>query len=390
MGRFTKLLKESNNKINLATHPLFNADESKKKDYFQALVFVCVEDENFSDDEKEYLKISLIAMGLNESLFDEFEKFTQEPDEDELLALVDRLKEFNKDEKFSFLVDVCVVAFKDGDFDKSEMELFDEYLEILEMRESRQIILYLANIINTKDIDGAISFYTAQKEVFEKFSYMFELLGIDVEKEMKKIFVYEWVISNMHQGNIRDNNRAALNPISTREFCIFLNSLLMDNTLVQTPDTTRFITVDKEIMIQGIENTNLEYSEENKLFFYADKIKDEPITGFNHIGAKNYVAWVKMNSNKYVDMIALDAYRRHMGGLPSEGNYIEMIMSKENNFDKPEEIFEIFMAQGDEYGLYTSEIFEGSEMKLALMEATELPILNNATFRLMEITETVE
>jgi tellurite resistance protein len=189
MGRFTKLIKESNNKTNLATHPLFNADESKKKNYFQALVFVCVEDENFSDEEKEYLKISLVAMGLDVALFDEFEKFTQEPEEDELLELIERLKEFSDDEKFSFLVDVCVVAFKDGDFDDSEMELFEEYLEMLDMKEHKSTILYLSLIVNNKYINGVIIFYLADKERFNKFKYLFDLLKIDIEKELEKIIV---------------------------------------------------------------------------------------------------------------------------------------------------------------------------------------------------------
>lgn len=286
MGRFTKLIKENNNKTNLATHPLFNAEDSKKRDYFQSLVFVCVEDDNFSDEEKEYLKVSLVAMGLDEALFDEFEKFTQDSDEDELLALIDRLKEFTEDEKLSFLVDVCVVAFKDGEFDESEMELFEEYLEILEMKDSRQTILYLAKILNEKDIDGAISFSIGQKEIFEKFKYMFELLQIDVEKEMKKIF--EWV-------SWEYDNQIDLSHISAREFCIYVNSLLISCDLVKTPDSTKF-SFNKIIVLPDIEQTNLEYDEDEKLFFYQDEIKKESIEGFywtNKRGMVNIATYSK-------------------------------------------------------------------------------------------------
>ena len=332
MGRFTKLLKEGNNKTNLATHPLFNADESKKKDYFQSLVFVCVEDENFSDEEKEYLKVSLTAMGLDESLFDEFEKFTQNSDEDELLELVKRLKEFSEDEKLSFMVDVCVVAFKDGDFDESEMELFEEYLEMLEMKEHRQTILYLAQILNEKDIDGAISFYTGQKEIFEKFRYMFELLKIDVAKEMKSAYVYEW--KNLSE-NLFINNKVALHPVTIRQFSIFLNSMLIENKLFNVPDTDRFKT-DDEIIIQELSDLNLEYDKNNLLFYYDKEDKHSPIIEISWLAQNLYIEWINTHSNSNIErfeLIIADDYKEST--IYFDGVRIRMSLTEEvlSHFD---------------------------------------------------------
>ena len=287
MGIFTKLLKKKKLGDTLTQHPIANLSDDVKKDYLQSLVVLATEDENFSDEEKDYIKMIIQASKLDDSLLDELETFANTPEESELIEFVSRLGDFDNDTKMSLLVDICIVAFKDGDFSSEEMELFDEYLDILGMQEHKQTLLYLADILNSKNIDNAVSFYTGQKEVFEKFKYMFDLLEIDPEEEVQKIYNYEWISWEISVGTTR-NNKISSRPVSIRQYCVFLNSQIMNGILENIENTTRF-KIDESPILDDANHTNLEFS--NSIFAYTEETRDDAIVGIGHNGIRKFCDW---------------------------------------------------------------------------------------------------
>jgi len=298
MSKFKKAIKKKKLESAFSSHPLKELEEDVKNDYVKGLVFIAVEDENFSEDEKSYVTSLMSYIGVDETLLSEFETFANEPDEDELLEFMDRIKAFDNELKISFLIETILVAFKDGDFDDAEKEMFNEYVEMLELEEKKDDIMHIATALANKDIDLALAIYTAKKEFFEKYNYMFEMIDVDIEKELKEVYSWDWIKFRLDAGKVADNNLVASKPVTNRQFCIYLNSSLLSNKLKRFADTTQF-EVENEIIIKDIESTDLEFS--NGFFKYETSKKDEEIIGIDFVD--DFCKFVNTKTNNKIDKL---------------------------------------------------------------------------------------
>ena len=302
MSKFKKVLKKKVVESALTKHPIRELDQNLREDYIKGLVFIAVEDETFSEEEKSYIIFLMKNLEMDESKLAEFESFAQEPDEDELVAFMDRIKAFNENTKINFLIEAVVLAFKDGNFDDSEKEMFNDYLEMFELEDKKDIILYMAQALADKNVDLALALYTADKEFFEKFDYLFDIVDIDIEKELKNLYSWEWVKFRLEQGQVEDNNLVASKPVTVRQFCVFLNSGLISKNLKQFVNTTQFEYNDNAV-IKNINNTNLSF---DVLFDYEEDKKDDDIIGVEDVDSfvefvnnktQNSVKWLRIISD---------------------------------------------------------------------------------------------
>lgn len=333
MSKFKKVLKKKAVESALSNHPMKNLDNEVKEDYVKGLVFIAVEDETFSDEEKNYIASLIKNLEIDEAKLVEFETFAKEPDEDELIAFMDRIKAFDEDTKINFLIEAVVLAFKDGNFDESEKEMFNDYVEMLELEDKKEIILHMAKALANKDVDLALSLYTADKEFFNKFDYLFDIVDIDIEKELKELYSWEWVEFRLEQGNVEDDNLVASKPVTARQFCVFLNSALISGDLKQVVNTTQF-EYDNKVVVKDIDRINLEFDE---LFSYNEDEKNNDIVGVEDVESfvefvnsktENSVKWLTIGTNytDSKDLIVLDDSAK---GLLTEAP--EKIMAKTNN-----------------------------------------------------------
>ena len=306
MSRFKKAIKKKELESALSKHPLKELDEQVKSDYVKGLVFIATEDENFDEDEKSYITSLMKNIGVDENKLSEYETFASDCEEDELLAFMDRLKAFDEDLKINFMIEVVVIAFKDGEFDEAEQGMFDDYLEMLEITDKKDDIMYLATALTDKNIDLALSFYTAKKEMFEKYDYMFDMLGIDVAKELKELYSWEWVEWRLEKGNIEDDNLVASKPVTVRQCCVFLNSMVISKDIAQIPNTDKFESVEgKKLMIENIANANIDF--EDGLFHYDEENKESDFLGATSDFITIFTEWVNEkteNSTKGLRIIA--------------------------------------------------------------------------------------
>ena len=314
MSRFKKAIKKKELESALSKHPLRELDEQVKSDYVKGLVFIATEDENFDEDEKSYITSLMKNIGVDENKLSEYETFASDCKEDELLAFMDRLKAFDEDLKINFMIEVVVIAFKDGEFDEAEQGMFDDYLEMLELTEKEDDIMYLATALTNKDIDLALSFYTAKKEMFEKYDYMFDMLDIDVAKELKELYSWEWVEWRLEQGNIEDDNLVASKPVTVRQCCVFLNSMVISKDIAQIPNTEKFESVEgKKLMIENIANANIDF--EDGLFHYDEENKENDFLGATSDFITIFTEWVNEkteSSTKGLRIIA-NSYKIALG-----------------------------------------------------------------------------
>ncbi|MDF1875214.1 TerB family tellurite resistance protein [Sulfurimonas sp. SAG-AH-194-I05] len=300
MSRFKKAIKKKELETALSKHPLRELSEDVKSDYVKGLVFLATEDENFNEDEKSYITSLMSNIGLDASLLAEFETFASECEEEELLAFMDRLKAFDEDIKVNFLIEVIVVSFKDGEFDESEQAMFDDYLEMLEVADKKDDIMYISLALVNKDIDLALAMYTAKKDFFNKYDYMFDMIGVDVEKELNDVFSWEWIEFRLDKCVVENSNLVASKPITTRQACIFLNSNIIANSIFQVPNTTKFEFQDA-IFIIDINNSNLDYCDD--LFNYDEDIKNNSYLGSSIFMPSSFSSWIKIVINISVQIL---------------------------------------------------------------------------------------
>ena len=115
MSKFKKVLKEKAIESALAKHPLRELDQQLKEDCIKGLIFTTVEDKTFSKEEKNHITSLMKKLEIDEAKLEEFESFAQEPDADELVAFMDRIKAFDKDTKINFLIEAVIFAFDDSE-----------------------------------------------------------------------------------------------------------------------------------------------------------------------------------------------------------------------------------------------------------------------------------
>lgn len=375
MSKFKKAIKQKELESALTKHPLRELDENVKKDYVKGLVFIAVEDENFSEDEKSYITSLMSNIGVDEALLSEFETFANEPDEDELLAFMDRIKAFDEDLKVNFLIEVVLLAFKDGDFDEAEKEMFNDYIEMLEFEDKKDDIIYIATALENKDIDLALAIYTAKKEFFEKYDYMFKIIYIDIEKELKDVYSWEWVEFRLEIGEVKDNNLVASKPVSVQQFCIYLNSKLIGGELNHVVNTTQF-EIENEVVIKDIEDTNLEFID--RLFKYDENEKDKEIIGADFVD--NFCEFVNIKTNNSVDKLNIIA-----GAVGAMSFYlgIELSVSSKQLLSNSQEKFIANIGHGNRGQVW--RYFMSNNKRY--FEEGKLDNNTSYTFRIMQINE---
>ncbi len=282
----------------LLKHPLVNEEKGVKKDYIKGLVFMALGDEEFTADEKEYVLSLMDIIDLDKNLLDRFEIFAKEPDENELSMFMDRIKKFKNELKLEFLVDLVCLAFKDGNFDEKEQELFDDYIEMLNLEDGKDMIFYLSSALINKNVDLAMLF-AAMGEEFP-FKYRFDALEMDIEKEFKSLFSWKWVKFELLKGNVEEYKEVSSKPISVRQFCVMLNMAFIGLKMAEKQEKKELMSIQKFfdtgvleigidekkfILFKNSEKSNISF--EDGLFCYDEKEKNNPVLIHKDISIKD-------------------------------------------------------------------------------------------------------
>jgi len=281
MSRFKEIMKNKNIKQALSKHPLVDADEQVKKDYLQGLVFVAFEDENFSEEEKDYLKLLMQHLDVDESMMDVFEAFANDGTGDELTAFTNRLGDFEERLKWAFMIEVRLMALKDGSYDEQEKAIFEDYIAMLSLNEDKATIEHIVHALQTNDMDRALSLYMAKTERIESLDYLFELLEMPLYDEMEKLYHWQWIKWEFSYGAVLDGNLVASKPVTVRQIAVFMNALLLAGCIEQLPNSQCFVHKDDDgkltPLIDFLEISNLQCEE--GLFAYAVDDRDKDFVG---------------------------------------------------------------------------------------------------------------
>lgn len=388
MSRFKQVIKKKELESALSKHPLREIDEQVKSDYVKGLVFVATEDGNFHEEEKNYVVSLMKNIGLDENLLEEFEAFSSGCQEEELLAFMDRLKGFQEDIKLNFLIEVVVIAFRDGEFDEKEQGMFDDYLEMLGLANQKDDIMYMALALVNKDIDLALSLYTAKKEFFNKFDYMFDMLDIDIEKELHSVYSWEWTVWEANGlCRMRENRSVSLVAENVQKFSIFLNSKIISGEFERRNGTNLFFHDGIQILDDNTINNLLLMG--NGLYNYAyEGHEGNNLILLNKGTTRNiidiYVIWLQHNVNKDIRPMEVHVYsvdgnvqisfKSDCAGKPAESIY-EWCFGSRTHKKSNESIFDdMVFYNNDSFGAtlyYWDRMASPTEFTFRLMKVEE-------------------
>jgi len=279
-----------------------------------------------------------------------------------------------------------VIAFKDGEFDEAEQEMFSDYLEMLEITEQKNDIMYLSTALINKDIDLALSFYTAKKEMFEKYDYMFDMMDIDIEKELKAIFSYKWTIwETQSYGSIKKNRSISLTAESVQNISIFLNSRIINGAFERRTGTTRYFHNDIEVVGDNdINNLSLVdglysyQSDKNELIIFTRQMK--------HIIIDLYIEWLNNYINHEITRMEV-----HLSYSSSSSDGDKKILFKSNCAGKPDtSVYELcfgsFGSSRANETIFNNQVFyEDGNFGDNANDYTKKANPTEFTFRLMKI-----
>ena len=159
----------------LQDHPLNKFNYQTKCDYVRGLVFFANVVENLFEVEKKYAISLMKNIRLDEELLKEYSLF-----EGDWLAYMNRLRAFDKDLKLNFFIEILVISFKGSKFNTTEQEIFDDYLDLLDLSENKDDIISISLALINKDKSLILPLYETKQELLNQFDYMFNIIDMDL------------------------------------------------------------------------------------------------------------------------------------------------------------------------------------------------------------------
>lgn len=277
------------NNVMLQKHPVTTYPLEIKIFYLHGLALMMNVDGEIHQLEKEYL-ISLIkALKMGDSLINELIEFAQNPEEKMLNEVIQGIKN-HEDAKLYFMVDALILARKDGEIHENEAALTANYFDLFSISEEDRLkIKNVATIIHQKDKDLALTLYLSDQPFYDRFSYLFEFIGFDIQKMLKELYQFEWEKKTYTEDNRSSKNLVTTSPITNKQFALFLNSQLRQKQLT-TQDNLQFSYENQIIFDTAL--SDLKYNTSKNIFLYEKKSQDQFITGISPNGMKYFIIWL--------------------------------------------------------------------------------------------------
>ncbi len=280
-------------KLALNSHPVSQQELPRKVNYLNGIALMMNVDGAITESQKNYFVALIEAFDMDKEMADEFIEFANNPDEELFKELMEDIKQ-DDTVKELFMVDAIVMAKKDGKLDKNEETLIKNYFEMLSFSSGKENkIRNIAEIIDSQDEEEALIVYITDEQFYHKFSYLFDFLGFDSKRKKQEIFHFEWVKWNFFNGGVINDNLVSRNPVTNRQYALFLNAIIKENVMQE--QATRFIK-DTHLIID-LADSAISFNEEKRTFTCEQKDENLFVTGVAMYGVRAFVEWMQ----KYVD-----------------------------------------------------------------------------------------
>ncbi|MFO7735347.1 MAG: TerB family tellurite resistance protein [bacterium] len=389
MTDILSMINKSKEVVSLAAHPISQAELEMKMHYFNGLALLMNVDAEMHDKEKDYIAAMLKAADFDDDKLKELEKFAESPDSDKVTELISEIKK-TPEIRNMFMVDIMLLAEKDGEFHEKEKEFIENMFEAFHYpKKEKALLKELVDILKTENEAKSIAFYNGHKETYDTFSWLFPIHGLKPEEalsELKENFHFNFVRWEFDYGKIlNDNNQIADYPVTNLQFTTFLNNVFKSDSFKKNAEETKFF--NGEDIIIDLDKSEIEFS--NSLFSCEQEKLSNPVTGISPLGAEHFVTWVNnINENNAIDIVRLNVKARisALYSFPKTGEDGDKdIKFKKSCPGKPTmpEIF--FHKQYNRYHYYVPGNFDGNANSLT-KNATLEPhtVRDDLTFRVMK------
>lgn len=294
--------------LSFEKHPCRELDQEQMIHYLNGLALITNEDENVCEKEREYLSILINSFGLSEDMLETFVNFAENPDEK---LILDMMQSFmNKDIKYNFMIDAMMIASVDGDFDEKEKAIIEQYFEMFKITpDEAKDLRYLYESFYTQNGNALYRYFKKEdkgkpyKIKEELFQYLLDYYQIDMAYELKedekKILTFEFFKPTFESGGLGDGATEIMTkPVNNAQFCIFLNSAFMANT-IEIDGNGKVVDSKSKDLLMDLDNSDIEFKD-NEFIINSAEDEEKKITGITYVMAEMFIEWVsKYNDEKY-------------------------------------------------------------------------------------------
>ena len=288
--------------LSFEKHPCRELDQEMMMHYLNGLALIASADENICEKEKEYLEILINSFGLSEEILETVVNFAENPDED---LIQDMMEAFTtKDIKYNFMVDCMMISSRDGSFDDSEKGIIEEYFEMFKITQKEaEDLKYIFEIFHKQDGNALYRYFKRNEYMkIELFQYLLDYYKIDMAYELiedeKKILEFEFFKPTFSYGKLGLGAEEIMTKqISNAQFCIFLNSAYMSET-IEIDGNGKVIDGISRNIVMDLDSSDIDFDYDTQVFS-VDSEEDEELkaTGMTTVLVKNFINWINAKYN---------------------------------------------------------------------------------------------
>jgi len=308
MSALSLLKKVKVQTLSFEKHPCRELEQEQMIHYLNGLALITNEDETVCEKEREYLSILINSFGLSEDMLETFVNFAENPDEK---LILDMMQSFaTKDIKYVFMVDAMMIASIDGNFDENEKAIINEYFEMFKITpDEAKDLRYIYEMFYTQNGNALYRYFGKQDkyDIFlikkELFEYLIDYYKIDFTYELKedekKILTFEFFKPTFQKGTLGDGAKEIMTkPISNVQFCIYLNSALL-NKEIEIDGNGKVVDSKSKNIVFDLSNSDIKL--DNNEFILNDiKNENKKVNGVTLKLAKKFINWIgEYNNEKY-------------------------------------------------------------------------------------------
>lgn len=366
-----KKLNKAKESVMLCDHPLVKFDLDKKFVYIRGLSLMMNVDNEIHEAEKDYIKGLCHAMELSSSDMDKSIKFSENPDENEVIEII---SEISKDDllKKYFTIDLILLSLKDDKLKDEESKFIDIVISAFSFsKEEDSFLRDVATAALEKNKDLGIFLYLENKKEYKIFDWLLKKHGVDAERHLKDVYCWDFVTWSFKNGSLFEGDEIAQTPVSNKQLMYFLNTMLRKKYLKKDESLKKFFMGGKQII--DMEHSLILYEYEKELFNCDEAERNKAVTGITTEGALAFVNWV----NEFISEYEVDILRI------SGGQYNGYICFNENCIGKPLYLKEIFYHVNErQYKYFCKGNFGQYENNYT--SSASVAVDKSTTFRLMK------
>jgi len=312
MAVISLLKKLNSQEIDFYNHPCSSLSDNAKINYLKGISIVANEDTVISKSEIEYLNILVDRFNLTNEQVKGLLKEIKKPNKDMLYNIITTIKAYKLEQHF--ILDCLLISHVDGEYDKREKKLIQNYETTLNIseKESKELNKFFKYLKSNNDEKIASLFQSSSKLKESHFAYLMAYYNINLlkyQEEPIKVddFGFEFEELKIRRGCLKNATHILKHPISNKNFTIFLNDMLQKN-LIKVDKKGNTLAANSKRILLSYKNKDIILH--NKQFISKKSAENNMVVYVTFSAALMFISWInkKLNTNYRLTEFRSDRY----------------------------------------------------------------------------------